>query len=333
MKEISAETADIIVEILEDDTLLYCNGLTHKFELTSAVERRITKSILDDIYQDILLNEEFIDLFKDKINWDNFSKYQNFDNPGQDLMGKYAAQINWDIISEFQPLDTETIKRFSNKLNFKLLEDNVDADFDSDDDWYKEFLAKKLNKFNNNKSNKSNKIESNEGNSKTSKGESSKMARVVDVAKSDFKKAGYRTASKKMIEGVNAALVKIMEQKSYSNEHIALVQSFLKTEIGHTVMSAILGMALTYIPVQQLQENEHVQILAEEFRINAMEVLQTEVVDVVINNFLPVVMEALKYLPQDKSDLFAGTNSQAAALPEGNVNTKIKSKVKEKVEA
>lgn len=341
MKKISVETATIINGVVGpqydyEDAINIPFGVT-KIDLSSTIEKKVTKAAISEALEDdVSLNKEFIDLFINRIDWDKFSEYHSTHD--HSLFETYKDKINWNIISRDSYVDESFVRKFHDKLDFALLRDNLDADIDDetfdeiesdyndeesvhseDEDSIAsepETLSKSDYTYINNASKDTKKKE--EG--------SNIMSKIVSTTKSDFKKAGYRTASKKMIEGFNATLVKLLEQKSYSNEHIALVQSFLKTEAGRAVSSTILGMALTYIPIPQIQENEHVQIIAEEFRIKAMETVQTEIVDVVIQNFLPMVLEALKYLPQDEVD----SGSESPQITEGSVriDSGIKSKVK-----
>ena len=46
----------------------------------------------------------------------------------------------------------------------------------------------------------------------------------------------------------------------------------------------------------------HLQVLAEEFRVSAIDTVGTKVLDTVVENFLPVIMECAKLLPQDASE-------------------------------
>ena len=77
------------------------------------------------------LGELFIYEFRDRLNWDIVSKYQDL---SMEFMEREEIinRLNWDLISEFQNFDEYFIARNLNKLNLKIIfrRDNLNIDYD-----------------------------------------------------------------------------------------------------------------------------------------------------------------------------------------------------------
>ena len=78
----------------------------------------LTNNEMDILCEKQILNNEYIDLYNDKINWNLICKYQKLDI---DLIKKYKHLINWNVISEFQEISYGLITSFDNELNWTII--------------------------------------------------------------------------------------------------------------------------------------------------------------------------------------------------------------------
>lgn len=85
----------------------------------------------DKLAMERQLGELFIYEFRDRLNWDIVSKYQDL---SMEFMEREEIinRLNWDLISEFQNFDEYFIARNLNKLNLKIIfrRDNLNIDYD-----------------------------------------------------------------------------------------------------------------------------------------------------------------------------------------------------------
>ena len=62
-------------------------------------------------------NERQIDKYKEYIDWNNFSIYQDL---SEDIIRQYKDKVNWNYISQFQKLSYEFVHEFLDKINFNF---------------------------------------------------------------------------------------------------------------------------------------------------------------------------------------------------------------------
>ena len=81
----------------------------------------------DEISNDISSNftkipEDFIDCFKDKLNWDLICL--NSYSLSESFIEKYKDYVNWDIISEYQKLSEPFIEKMKDYINWDIISNN-----------------------------------------------------------------------------------------------------------------------------------------------------------------------------------------------------------------
>ena len=206
----------------------------------------------------------------------------------EDFLRHFApifSEATWNEISEGQALNKAFLKDYADKINWDLLI-NKSTYKDSSTDYNKlreHFLKEK----------KETKTMA------TTKGTNTMTAsNVTTMIKSDGLKASYRMASRQMVKGVTKALLAALDSK-YTPDQLKFLEDLLKTDLGYALVSGMIGMGLTYAPVEKIQSNPHLQVLAEEFRVSALDTVGTKVLDTITDNFLPVIMECVKLLPQE----------------------------------
>ena len=111
----------------------------------------------------------------------------------------------------------------------------------------------------------------------------------------DLNKAAYRVASNQLTKLANKLIIKTLLSK-IDGETSDKISHLLDSEYGSAITSAVIGMILTYTP--SLSNNTKAQILAEEFRVNALSVFGNEVVTEITQMILPEMKKYLNHLPQ-----------------------------------
>lgn len=119
----------------------------------------------------------------------------------------------------------------------------------------------------------------------------------LNMMKSDMKDAAYRVASKQMVNGTRAAILKLMEQKGHGSDRVQALSDLLNTEFGEALIGMVLGTSLNYIPM--VSDDPRAQKLAEEFRIGGMATAGNAVFDMLAQHFLPVITKTLASLPAE----------------------------------
>ncbi len=271
------------------------------------------KNLDKDIWNGIscyqTLSETFIRTFQNEVNWYNISNFQNLSeefirefindiNPvfmrSQILSEKFIEEfqdiVDWQYISQCQKLSEEFISKFQDKINWLniALYQNISQDFLENNkdkiDWEivlkysilsknpnltKEFIMKQI------------------------------KPTFISQTKSDATKAAYRIAGKQITKGTKAAILKLIKNE---NKDITMAEQLLDTEFGNALVSAVIGYSLTYAP--KISEDERVQKLAAEFRINGIATAGNNIVDIVTDNIVPVIDLALTMLPNKTDEKF-----------------------------
>ena len=93
-----------------------------------------TVSEYDDISQNKILSEDFIEEHADKVNWDYISIYQNL---SENFIEKHQDKVNWLYITIHQKLSENFIEKHQDKVNWfgitmlqNLSEDFIERNYD-----------------------------------------------------------------------------------------------------------------------------------------------------------------------------------------------------------
>ena len=213
----------------------------------------------------------------------------------EDFLRHFAplfSEATWTEISKGQQLSTRFLKDFYDKINWDLISKSIYRDSSIDYAQLREQILKDK---------KETKTMA------TTKGTNTMAANVTTMIKSDGLKASYRMASRQMVKGVIKALLAALDSK-YTPDQLKFLEELLKTDLGYALVSGMIGMGLTYAPVEKIQSNPHLQVLAEEFRVSAIDTVGTKVLDTIMDNFLPVIMECANLLPQEVETTEEGLN-------------------------
>jgi hypothetical protein len=116
------------------------------------------------------------------------------------------------------------------------------------------------------------------------------------MTKSDATTAAYRVASTQMTSAVKKSIITVMEKKGQSSDRITALKEMLDTKAGEALVSAMIGITLTYAPM--ISNDPRAQKLAEEFRVNGIATAGNMVADVMTEHLMPILMNALSSIPE-----------------------------------
>ena len=114
-----------------------------------------------------------------------------------------------------------------------------------------------------------------------------------EMVLSDSEKAAYRIGARNTVKLGQGAITKALEAQG--GDKAAALGAMLNTEVGHSVVSGIMGALLTTLP--QFQNDTRVQKLAEELRVNGMATLGNTVVDQLTEIVAPAMSAMVQNLP------------------------------------
>ncbi len=242
------------------------------------------KVIWQQISSKQMLSENFIREFQDKVDWACISYYQNL---SEDFIREFKDKVDWYSISHRQKLSENFIREFQNKVVWKWV-----SSYQKLSEKFIEEFQDKLNVKVIQKTNAYKSVEQKEV--IETKQEEKKMEKpnFWVMTKSDGEKAAYRVAGKQITKGTKAALIMLLS-KQMKGDYTAAASELLDTQAGEALISMLLGYGLTYAPL----EDNRLQRLAEEFRVEGMAVAGNAIIGALIENLLPVITESMKVLP------------------------------------
>jgi hypothetical protein len=141
---------------------------------------------------------------------------------------------------------------------------------------------------------------------------------IMETVKADGTEALYRVATNQTVKGTKAAFLKVLEKNGENSDRLKALSDMLDTEAGSVVTAMLLGVLLPHIPM--VSEDERVQRLAKEFRINAFATAGNSAADALTEHLLPVLTNALATLPAENTKARIGestkTNKEETVQPE-----------------
>jgi hypothetical protein len=139
-----------------------------------------------------------------------------------------------------------------------------------------------------------------------------------EPVKSGFKDelvdAGWRIVASQTARGARTALVAFLRTQITDDSQFQAINEFLETEFGQALISGLIGYGLTsYV------EDERLQRLAKEYRLHALATIGNEILDLMIQNCLPFILDAFSGLPPVRVETASGISESeisAAQLDE-----------------
>lgn len=163
--------------------------------------------------------------------------------------------------------------------------------------------------------------------------------KFVEIVKSDAQEAAYRTAAKKGVRMLRAAILKVAKSKGVETKEINYLRKAFESELGESILSMALGYILTYAPLPgNVKNNRHFSKIVGELRINGlqigMDVLLTEAMEYVgpaldeIRSLLPDSEEEISVIPARIAK--PTSNKRIKAPKEESSDSEISEEVSEK---
>jgi len=138
---------------------------------------------------------------------------------------------------------------------------------------------------------------------------------MIETVKSDATDAGYRVAGKQLVKLVRDPLAAtVARHLGPEDESLRMrVSEFLTTDVGTAMLAGMLSAGLSALPNQ----NETVQKLARELRVQGMSDMGNMLADVLTGPLMQVVSTYLKDMPEDSGVRVAELpeNTNVSSLP------------------
>lgn len=134
------------------------------------------------------------------------------------------------------------------------------------------------------------------------------MGKFLDTTKKDITKAGIRVAGNQLNKLIVKVILTLLRKQGFTRKaEVSVLERFFSTPMGNAFVAMAAGQLLTFAPY--LKDQEKVQMLAEELRINGYATAGNELIDFVQENFIGDIMGIIKALP------IGGEEEEAKALP------------------
>lgn len=117
----------------------------------------------------------------------------------------------------------------------------------------------------------------------------------MELVKEDASQAAYRVAAAKMTKLVKQGIIETMKKEKKKKSQISAIQDLLDSEMGESLISFILGVALEHFPM--LKEDPRAQRMAKEFRTASLATAGNVLMDKVMEQLVPALKVTWENLP------------------------------------
>jgi hypothetical protein len=119
---------------------------------------------------------------------------------------------------------------------------------------------------------------------------------TFDSLKQNSIDAAYRVGARKVNKAAQAFFINLCQQQGIKSNKLAAISELLETDYGQALVSFMLGIGLTNMPV--LSENIKFQKMAEEFRVEGMTIAADSLLTDLLGPILDSVKPILQAIPQ-----------------------------------
>lgn len=135
----------------------------------------------------------------------------------------------------------------------------------------------------------------------------------IDMIKNDAQEAAYRTAAKKGVRALRAAILKIAKSKGADRKEVNYLKKAFESDFGEAVLSMALGYMLTYAPLPDtVKTNKHFSKIVFELRVGGIQVGMDAILEEAMNYVGPVLDEIKNLLPEAAEDIEAAIPARIA---------------------
>lgn len=141
-----------------------------------------------------------------------------------------------------------------------------------------------------------------------------------DWVKGNLEEGIYQGVASSALDNLSKAMLKGLEETNVDPATIAILKKSLEDPIGKAFLSLLVGSGVHFIPVETLQQNKHLQKVADKCVQNASSEGVQQAVNLAINFILPALTNAISNNPQLKMLESIGGQADAnlRVLPEAS---------------
>ena len=126
----------------------------------------------------------------------------------------------------------------------------------------------------------------------------------VEMIKSDAAEAAYRTAAKKGVRALRAAMLRVAKDKGADRKEVNYLRKAFESDLGEAVLSMALGYMLTYAPLPEaVKNNKHFGRIVGELRIGGIQIGMDTILTEAMGYIGPVLDEIKNLLPEDNEEI------------------------------
>lgn len=170
---------------------------------------------------------------------------------------------------------------------------------------YKEKFASLYSNWKENKLKDNNAVEANS--TKQFKKENNKMSNSIDFFKKNIIEGAYAGTAIVAVDNIKKAILSAAKAAGADEASLAIASTFFDTPAGKAILSIIVGSGVKFIPVDIIQENPHLQKVAEKCIQNAGSEGAQYALNLATTFILPALLNAIQNNPQ--ISLLEGMNS------------------------
>lgn len=127
---------------------------------------------------------------------------------------------------------------------------------------------------------------------------------LVNLVKSDAQEAAYRTAAKKGVRALRAAMLRVAKDKGAVRKEVDYLRKAFESDLGEAVLSMALGYMLTYAPLPEtVKNNKHFGRIVGELRIGGIQIGMDTILTEAMGYIGPVLDEIKGLLPEDSEEI------------------------------
>ena len=162
---------------------------------------------------------------------------------------------------------------------------------------------------------------------------------LVNLVKSDAQEAAYRTAAKKGVRALRAAMLRVAKDKGADRKEVNYLRKAFESDLGEAVLSMALGYMLTYAPLPEtIKNNKHFGRIIGELRIGGIQIGMDTILSEAMGYIGPVLDEIKNLLPEDGEEITTvvpariakPTNKRIKASPKEDIDESEEEEVSEK---
>jgi len=128
--------------------------------------------------------------------------------------------------------------------------------------------------------------------------------------KVEAKKAGYRVIANQTSKVVKNSIISLMKDNGSHKTKLNYIKTLLDSEVGLALISTMMGHVLTQ---SKYSENEQIDKIAKEFRIEGMTIAGNVAIDEIMKYIVPTIKDVINTIPEEKCRIEENSNQEDIA--------------------